>query len=118
MISIWCFFLLSAKPYPSNSQVLKLVMTFNILFNTVIYFIVILVVISSIKVYRFTTKLQMENKIKYITLEHHLQKQKKKALITKEREMMATDLEKLLFYRFFKISKELIDAQKLLLKSF
>jgi hypothetical protein len=92
-------------------------MTFNLLFNTVIYLIIVFLIIFIIKVNTNTISLNKRSKEKHKVLEESVNKEKIKGQIINQHMSLANNLEQTLFYRFFEISKELIALQKLLLNS-
>lgn len=92
-------------------------MTFNLLFTTLIYSVLIFVAVCAIKVYTTTIKCRHMAKNTYGLIETLYNEAKTNGIKMKEQASFANNFEKLLFYRFFEITKQLIDLQKFLINS-
>jgi|SRR5690606_21406288 hypothetical protein len=92
-------------------------MTFNVFFNIIIYSTILLVSIWTIRVYVHTIKSRLKAANKYKAVETNIKEVKNKGQIVEQHISLANNFEKILFYRFFEINKQLIEIQKLLLKS-
>lgn len=92
-------------------------MTFNVFFNIVIYSTILFVSIWAIWVYVRTIKSRRNAVNMYKVMEINIKEVKNKGQIVKQHISLANNFEKILFYRFFEINKQLIEIQKLLLNS-
>lgn len=92
-------------------------MTFNVFFNIIIYSTIFFVSIWAIWVYVRTIKSCRNAVNMYKMMETNIKEVKNKGQIVKQHISLANNFEKILFYRFFEINKQLIEIQKLLLNS-
>lgn len=92
-------------------------MTFNVFFNIFIYSTILFVSIWALRVYVHTINSRLKAANKYKAVETNFREVKNKGQIVEQHISLANNFEKILFYRFFEINKQLIEIQKLLLKS-